>query len=364
MYIYENRDWPGFTWNDKQLLIPLSNVRNLQGRLIGRMEAIGFNLREEAMLETLTIDVIKSNEIEGELLNPEKVRSSIARRLGMDIAGLIPSDRNIDGLIEMMMDATKNYTESLTKERLCNWHAAMFPAGRSGIHKITVADWRHDDTGPMQVVSGPMGKEKVHYQAPAAELVEGEMKRFLEWYNNDTPHEPVIKAGIAHLWFVTIHPFDDGTGRIARTIADMQLARADNTNQRFYSMSAQIERTKKMYYEILEKTQHGTMDITIWLEWFIHCLIEALEATDTMLAKVLTKVRFWERNALIGLNDRQKLMINKLFENFTGKLNTSKWAKITKCSQDTALRDIQDLIEKGILTKAPGGGRSTSYILT
>jgi Fic family protein len=363
MYIYQNTYWPDFTWNDKQLLIPLGRVRNLQGKLIGKMEAIGFSLREEAMLETLTIDVVKSTEIEGEFLDSNQVRSSIARRLGMDIAGLITSDRDVEGIVEMMLDATQNYEQTLTKGRLCNWHAALFPSGRSGIHKIIVADWRKDETGPMQVVSGPMGKEKVHYQAPAAELVDNEMSRFIEWFNNEAPIEPVIKACIAHLWFVTIHPFDDGNGRIARAIADMQLARADKTNQRFYSMSAQIERLKKAYYDILEKTQRGSMDVTGWLQWFFDCLIGALEATDITLAKVLTKAKFWEKHAATILNDRQKLMINKLLDNFTGKLNTSKWAKIAKCSQDTALRDIQDLIGKEIFLKESGGGRSTSYVL-
>lgn len=327
------------------------------------MEAIGFSLREEAMLETLTIDIVKSNEIEGEFLDSDQVRSSIARRLGMDISGLIPSDRNVEGVVEMMLDATQKYDQPLTKERLCNWHAAMFPTGRSGMSRITVADWRKDEKGPMQVVSGPMGKEKVHYQAPPAGSVDKEMNRFIKWFNSESSIEPVIKSGLAHLWFITIHPFDDGNGRIARAIADMQLARADKTNQRFYSMSAQIERQEKAYYEILEKTQRGSMDVTNWLLWFFKCLTGALDATDETLAKVLTKAKFWEKHATTIINERQKLMINKLLDNFLGKLNTSKWAKITKCSQDTALRDIQDLIYKEILVKEPGGGRSTSYVL-
>lgn len=363
MYIYQNANWPNFIWDNKSLLIPISKVRNLQGKLIGKMEAIGFSLREEAMLETLTLDVLKSNEIEGDILNPNQVRSSIARRLGMNISGLIPSDRYVDGVVEMMLDATQKYKQSLAKERLYNWHAALFPTGRTGIHKITVANWRKDENGSMQVVSGPIGKEKVHYQAPPAKLVDNEISSFLEWFNSETAIEPVIKSGLAHLWFVTIHPFDDGNGRIARAIADMQLARADMTNQRFYSMSAHIERQKKKYYDILEKTQKGSMNITGWLQWYCGCLNRALETTDETLINVLNKAKFWEKHSATIINERQKLMINKLLDNFFGKLNTSKWAKITKCSQDTALRDIQDLIEKGILIKESGGGRSTSYKL-
>jgi len=363
MYIYQNANWPNFIWDNKSLLIPISKVRNLQGKLIGKMEAIGFSLREEAMLETLTLDVLKSNEIEGDILNPNQVRSSIARRLGMNISGLIPSDRYVDGVVEMMLDATQKYKQSLAKERLYNWHAALFPTGRTGIHKITVANWRKDENGPMQVVSGPIGKEKVHYQAPPAKLVDNEISSFLEWFNSETAIEPVIKSGLAHLWFVTIHPFDDGNGRIARAIADMQLARADMTNQRFYSMSAHIERQKKKHYDILEKNQKGSMNITGWLQWYCGCLNRALETTDETLINVLNKAKFWEKHSATIINERQKLMINKLLDNFFGKLNTSKWAKITKCSQDTALRDIQDLIEKGILIKESGGGRSTSYKL-
>jgi Fic family protein len=363
MYIYQSSGWPKFNWNIKALLIPLGKVRNLQGKLIGKMEAVGFSLREEAMLETMTIDIIKSNEIEGEILDTKQVRSFIARKLGMDISGLVPSNRNVDGMVEIILNATQNYNEPLTKERICNWHAALFPSGRSGMHKITLADWRKDEKGPMQVVSGPLGKEKVHFQAPPAKNIDTEMTDFLDWFNNDNDIEPVIKSGIAHFWFVTIHPFDDGNGRIARAIADMQLARTDKTNQRFYSMSAQIERQKKEYYEILEKTQKGSLDITGWLDWYLKCLIGALESTEEILAKVLIKAKFWEKHASAIINNRQKVMINKLLEDFYGKLTTSKWAKITRCSQDTALRDIQDLIDKEILIKEPSGGRSTSYKL-
>lgn len=363
MYIHQNPDWPKFEWDYKSLFNPLSKVRNMQGKLIGRMEATGLSLRDEAMLATLTIDVVKSSKIEGENLDQDQVRSSIARRLGMDISGLVPSDRNVDGVVEMMLDATQNYDRPLTKERLCDWHAALFPAGRIGMYKITVADWRKDETGPMQVVSGPMGRQKNHFEAPAAEKLENEMSYFIDWFNNENHVEPVLKSGLAHLWFITIHPFDDGNGRIARAISDMQLARADKTNQRFYSMSAQIERQKKAYYEILEKTQKGSMNVTGWLQWFFECLIGALEATGDTLAKVLTKAKFWEKHAETIINKRQKLMVNKLLDDFHGKLTTSKWAKITKCSQDTALRDIQDLIDKEVLLREPGGGRSTSYVI-
>ena len=362
-YIHEHKEWPDFVWNNKALLVQLGKVRNMQGRLIGKMQALGFLLREDAVLETLTLDVLKSTEIEGEKLNPEQVRSSIARHLGMDISGLVPSDRHIDGVVEMMLDATQNYKKTLTKERLFDWHAALFPTGRSGMYKIIAANWRDDSTGPMQVVSGAMGKERVHFQAPAAKIISKEMNRFIMWFNDRDQLDPVLKSGIAHLWFITIHPFDDGNGRIARAIADMQLARADESNQRFYSMSAQIRNERSKYYDILEKTQKGTLDISEWLKWFLDCLIGALTATENTLAKVFSKAKFWEKHRVTSLNERQRLMINKLFDSFEGKLTSSKWAKINKCSADTALRDIQDLINKDALYKDPAGGRSTSYKL-
>ncbi len=363
MHIHQHPDWPKFIWNDSSLLNSVSDVRNLQGKLLGKMAALGFSLKEEAILETLTIDVVKSTLIEGESLDMQQVRSSIARKLGMDISGLIPADRNVDGVVEMMLDATQKYDKPLSRDRLFDWHAALFPTGRSGMHKITVADWRKDETGPMQVVSGPMGKEKVHFEAPSADLLETEMKNFIYWFNEEVSIEPVIKAGIAHLWFITIHPFDDGNGRIARAIADMQLARADKTKQRFYSMSAQIEIEKKKYYETLESTQKGSLEITNWLKWFLECLIQALEFTEETLRKVLAKAKFWEKHATTILSKRQQIMINHLLDDFYGKLTTSKWAKMAKCSQDTVLRDIQDLIDKGVLMKDSGGGRSTSYIM-
>lgn len=370
MYIHQRTTWPSFIWDDKQILIPLSNVRNLQGKLLGKMEAIGFSLKEEAFLETLTVDVVKSNEIEGAYLDIDQVRSSIARRLGMDIPGLITSDRNVEGVVEMMLDATQKYNQELTTDRLFGWHSALFPTGRSGIRKILVGDWRDDNEGPMQVVSGPMGKERVHFEAPPAKLIEAEMSQFLLWFNKDLGNnekdeiiEPVIKSGVAHFWFVTIHPFDDGNGRIARAIADMQLSKAEGTHHRFYSMSAQIERQKEEYYDILEESQKGSLDITEWLTWYLQCMSSALESSELLLSKVLNKAKFWKNNASAIINERQQIMINKLLDDFYGKLTTSKWAKITKCSQDTALRDIQDLIGKGILIKDTGGGRSTSYKL-
>lgn len=342
----------------------LAEVRHRQGRLLGRMEGLGFRLQAEANLRTLTLDVLKSSEIEGELLDADQVRSSIARRLGMDIAGLVPADRHVEGVVEMMLDATQHYKQALSADRLFGWHAALFPTGRSGMHKIVVAAWRDNQKeDPMQVVSGAAGREKVHFQAPDADRLNEEMTRFIHWFNEDIKMDGVLKAAVAHLWFVTIHPFDDGNGRIARAIADMQLSRADESVQRFYSMSAQIRKERNVYYDVLENTQKGSMDITVWLVWFLECLNRAIKATDETLALVLKKARFWEKHATTLLNERQQLMLNKLLDGFEGKLNTSKWAKITKTSQDTALRDIQDLMNKKILTKEPGGGRSTSYTI-
>jgi Fic family protein len=363
MYLHQNIDWPNFYWDNDILVSYVSKVRDLQGRLLGRMEGLGFELREEALLETLTEDIVKSSAIEGEFLNPEEVRSSVARRLGIDIYGLPDASRDVEGVVEMMLDATQKYKDPLTKDRVCGWHAALFPTGRSGMNKITVGEWRNDEHGPMQVVSGPMGREKVHYIAPEAKRLEVEMNRFIQWFNTDNSMESVIKSGIAHLWFVTIHPFDDGNGRIARAIADSQLARADRTNQRFYSMSAQIMKSKKGYYAILESTQKGSLDVSHWLVWYFERLTEALEATDETLSKVLVKAKFWEIHKTTQLNERQVKMINILLGDFIGKLHSSKWAKMTKVHRDTARRDIQDLIEKGILSASGEGGRSTNYIL-
>ncbi|MCC6460725.1 MAG: Fic family protein [Saprospiraceae bacterium] len=363
-YIHQLHDWPNFSLAPEAVLTPLGTVRHLQGKLLGKMSALGFVLQQEASLETLTLDVLKSTEIEGEFLNPEQVRSSIARRLGMDISGWVPSDRHVDGVVEMMLDATQHKDQPLTTERLFDWHAALFPTGRSGMYKIVVGAWRDDSTGPMQVVSGGMGRERVHFQAPDAGLLDKEMDAFIHWFNEEDQLDPVIKAAIAHLWFVTIHPFDDGNGRIARAIADMQMSKADGSSQRFYSMSAQIRLKRNRYYEILEHTQKGDLDITEWLLWFLDCLSSALRATDQILARVLAKASFWEQHRATLLNERQRRLINTLFDGFEGKLNTSKWANIAKCSADTALRDIQDLVDKGVLRKDAAGGRSTSYELT
>ena len=361
-YIHEQTDWPDLRWSDEQLAQPLAAVRHRQGRLIGRMEALGFPLRAEAVLHALTEDVIKSSEIEGEVLDREQVRSSIARRLGMDIGGLVEADRNVEGIVEMMLDATQNYAQPLTAERLFGWHAALFPTGRSGMSRITVGAWRTAEAGPMQVVSGPIGRERVHFEAPSSERLNAEMSRFLNWFETATP-DPVLKAGIAHLWFVSVHPFDDGNGRIARAIADLALARAEGTAQRFYSMSAQIRVERKTYYDMLESTQKGDLDITPWLLWFIGCLDRAFDGAETILASVMRKARFWESVAGHTLNERQRKVINRLLDGFEGKLTNGKWAALTKASSDTALRDINDLIQRGILAKDPAGGRSTSYSL-
>jgi Fic family protein len=362
-YIHQKVNWPNFRWNNDEFVNLLSEARNLQGRLSGKMDSFGFELRDEALLETLTLDVLKSSEIEGELLNPEQVRSSIAQRLGMEFAGVTGPDRNVDGMVEMMIDATRNCFKPLTSERLFDWHAALFPTGRSGILKITVADWRKDISGKMQVVSGAAGREKVHFLAPDAHLIELEMNRFLKWFNEEKNIDLVIKAAIAHLWFVTIHPFQDGNGRITRALTDMLLSQSDGSTQRFYSMSAQIRLERKEYYAILEKTQKGDLDISEWITWFLSCLINALKATDIVLSRVLLKADFWNRNSKTLINERQKKVLNNLLDGFEGKLTSLKWAKITKCSKDTAIRDINDLINKDILQKQEAGGRSTNYEL-
>jgi len=363
MYTYELQDWPLFRWDTDRLAEPLASVRHRQGRLIGRMESLGFKLRQEAVLRTLTEDVLKSSEIEGEKLEADQVRSSIARRLGMDIGALKSADRHVEGVVEMMLDATGHYDQPLTAERLFAWHAALFPTGRSGMTKIRVGGWRDDGTGPMQVVSGPIGKERVHFSAPPAARLEGEMTAFLGWFNRPADIDEVLKAGLSHLWFVTIHPFDDGNGRIARAIADMVLARSEKSPQRFYSMSTQIRQERAAYYDILEQTQKGTMDITPWMDWFLGCLGRAIDGAQTILGAVLAKARFWESIRGVALNERQTLVLNRLLDGFEGKLTTSKYATLTKISQDTALRDILPLVERGILVRGPEGGRSTSYAL-
>ena len=359
-YIYEFDSWPVFTWDDKQINLILGKVRHLQGKIFGQMGTLGFSVKEETILSTLTLDVLKSSEIEGEILNYEQVRSSIARRLGIEYAGLIHSDRNVEGVVEMMLDATQKYDSQLNHERIFGWHAALFPNGWSGMHRIDTGRYRD---GEMQVVSGPMGKEKIHFQAPPPNKVKDEMDAFLSWINQETKIDGVLKAAIAHFWFIIIHPFDDGNGRIARAISDMLLARSEESSQRFYSLSNQILSEKKNYYAVLQKVQHSSGDITEWLSWFLNCLYHAIMNTEETLIRVLQKANFWEKHKETILNSRQRVMLNKLLEGFDGKLKTSKWAKITKCSTDTALRDIKDLIEKEILKQDESKGRSTNYEL-
>lgn len=362
-YIHELNGWPRFHWSAERLSAPLAAVRHRQGRLIGRMETLGFNLQQEAVLHTLTADVLKSSEIEGEKLDAEQVRSSIARRLGIDIGALKAPDRHVEGVVEMVLDATRRYKEPLNEERLFAWHASLFPSGRSGMSKIIAGGWRNDGTGPMQVISGPVGKERVHFEAPSALRVAREMHGFLKWFENAEQMDLVLKAGLAHLWFVTIHPFEDGNGRIARAIADMVLARSEGGPQRFYSMSTQIRQERNAYYDILERTQKGSMDVTLWMEWFIGCLGRAIDGAEAVLHAVLAKARFFERLKDVPLNDRQRAIIDRLLDGFEGKLTSSKYAQLTKCSQDTAHRDILALVGRGVLVRNPEGGRSTSYEL-
>ncbi len=364
-YIHERKDWPKFHWDNEKLARPLSEAHYRQGRLFGQMEALGFALRSEAELRTLTSDVLKSSEIEGEALDREQVRSSIARRLGIETGALAPVDRRVDGVVRMILDATQNYRNPLTKQRLFDWHAALFPTGRSGMQKILVGAWRDDRSGPMQVVSGALGRERVHYEAPAAKRIETEMRAFLKWFNAIRDgNDPLLKAAIAHFWFVTVHPFKDGNGRIARAIADMALARSEQSPRRFYSMSAQIQTERNAYYEILEKTQRGSLNVTPWLVWFLGCLECAIDGAKDALSSVLETADFWKKHEGESFNERQRDMLNRLLKGFAGKVTSSKWATLSKCSQDTAIRDIQDLVRRGILVKDAAGGRSTSYSLT
>ncbi|OGT46992.1 MAG: cell filamentation protein Fic [Gammaproteobacteria bacterium RIFCSPHIGHO2_12_FULL_41_15] len=364
MWVHQHKNWPNFTWDSEALVSKLADIRHRQGRLLGRMEGLGFELKREASLNVLTNDVVKSSAIEGEKLNPAEVRSSIARKLGLEVAGLIPASRDVEGIVEIMIDATQRFSKPLSQERLFDWHAALFPTGRSGMQRITVGGWRTRDAGPMQVVSGPIGKEKIHFEAPSADHLEKEMRRFLDWFANEPAIDPVLKAGIAHLWFVTIHPFEDGNGRIARAIGDMALARADGTSDRFYSLSSQIETERNDYYDELEKQQRSTPEITEWLDWFLNCLGRAISNAENTLANILFKAKLWDAINQKPVNERQRLIINRMLEDdFKGHMNTSKYAKLAKCSNDTALRDIQDLKERSILIQNPGSGRSTSYRL-
>lgn len=359
MYIHQKNDWPKFTWDADVITPLLGNVRHRQGKILGVMQGLGFRLQEETVLKTLTLDVLKSSEIEGEQLNPEQVRSSIARRLGIEIAGAVPTEHNVEGVVEMLLDATQRYDEPLSDDRLFGWHAALFPTGRSGMYKIKTAAWRDD---AMQVTSGPMGKETIHFEAPSADKVPTEMNVYLDWFNSNQDIDPVLKAAFAHLWFVTIHPFEDGNGRITRAITDMQLARADQSKKRFYSMSAQIQAERDTYCAILESTQKGDLDITDWLEWFLDCLLRSMAQTDETIAAILKRNQFWETHRTTNFNSRQQKILQLLLDDFFGKLTVSKYAKITKVSTDTSLRDIQDLMGKGIIEQE-GSGRSTSYKL-
>ena len=364
MWIHEHHNWPDFTWDEGKLASILAEVRHRQGRLLGRMEGLGFELRREASLNTLTSDVVKSSAIEGENLNPREVRSSIARRLGIDVAGLAPGSRGVEGIVDLMLDATRQFSRPLTRERLFGWHAALFPGGRSGMRRITVGSWRTPEAGPMQIVSGPVGREKVHFEAPDASRLENEMGAFLGWFESKSNLDPVLRAGIAHLWFVTIHPFEDGNGRIARAIADMALARSDGMADRFYSLSTQMESERKEYYAQLEKQQRGRPDITDWLGWFLDCLGRAIGSAEDSLRSVLFKAQLWGEMNRLPVNERQRLVVNRMLEDdFEGNMQTSKYARLAKCSTDTALRDIQDLRARGIFIRNPGGGRSTSYRL-
>jgi Fic family protein len=372
-YVWQRNDWPHWVYDHKRLAPLLAQLHLAQGYLLGRMHDLGLDLRNQATLRILSEDVLKTSEIEGETLKLDSVRSSIARRLGVDIGALAPADRHVDGVVDMVLDATRGHNIPLTTERLFGWHAAMFQTGYSSLTKIRVGQWRDDAQGPMQVVSGPMHRQKVHYEAPPAVLLDAEMGDFLNWFNLDnlsvdkltvdSEDDPVVKAGLAHLWFVTVHPFEDGNGRIARAVGDMALARAEKSAQRFYSLSAQIQREREEYYDRLEATQKGDLDCTAWLEWFLGCLLRAIQSADETLAQVLAKARFWQHWAGTPLNDRQIKLLNKLLDGFDGKLTSSKWAAIGKCSQDTALRDITELMERGVLKKSEASGRSTSYEL-
>jgi Fic family protein len=369
-YVHELPDWPAFHWDAEALAPALAKVHELQGHLLGRMAAVGFDLRSEANFQTMATDVLRTSEIEGEVLDPAQVRSSLARRLGMDVSGTPKVDRHVDGVVEMLLDATQKCNEKLTADRLFGWHAALFPTGRSGMLKVLVGQFRDDSTGPMQVVSGAMGREKVHYQAPTAKLLKKEMTAFLKWVNAKDSLDPLLKAGLGHFWFVTVHPFEDGNGRMARAVADLLLTRAgvtpsgvEESPQRFYSMSAQIRNERKKYYDILERSQSGTLDVTAWLAWFLACLQRALVASEEILASVLGKHKFWQTHARTVLNPRQVKVLGKLLDGFEGNLTSGKYAKLAKTSQDTAARDLTDLVAKKVLKKGKAGGRSTHFVL-
>jgi Fic family protein len=363
-YIWQQPDWPGWRYDAQRLSPLLSQVHHIQGLLLGRMRNLGLSQSKEATLLMLTSEVLKTSEIEGELFIPDTVRSSVARRLGMEVGAVAPQDRRVDGVVDMVLDATQNFQEPLTRARLFGWHEGLFPTGYSGDIEIRVGEWRDDAKGPMQVVSGPLGREKVHYEALPADSVPKEMSTFITWFNHDQNLDPFVKSGLAHLWFVTIHPFEDGNGRIGRAVSDMVLARSEQSPQRFYSLSAQIRKERKTYYTLLERTQKDSLEVTEWLEWFLGALVRALKNAEESLNTVLTKARFWQHWAGTALNPRQINLLNRLLDGFDGNLTSKKWAVVAKSSPDTALRDITDLITKGLLVKAPAGGRSTHYQLS
>jgi len=362
-YIWQLPDWPNLTYDAAALATPLAQVHRAQGQLMGRMAELGMGQREQATLQVLTQEVIKTSEIEGERLSLDAVRSSVARKLGMDIGALALSDRHVDGVVDVVLDATRNFDQALSAERLFGWHAALFPTGYSGRKRITVAAWRMDASGPMEVVSGAVGRETVHFTAPPASSLPAQTQAFLKWFEAAPVGDALIKAGLAHLWLVTLHPFDDGNGRISRAVGDMALARAEGSSQRFYSFSAQIQRERKAYYDQLESAQKGPLDVTPWLSWFLGCLLRAVQGADATLAGVLDKAQFWQRWAGTSMNERQTKVLNRVLDGFEGKLTNAKWAALGKCSADTALRDINDLLACGVLRRLEGGGRSTGYEL-
>jgi Fic family protein len=362
-YIWQQTDWPTWSYDATTLSILLANAHQAQGRLLGKMQSLGFGVQQQTSLQVLTDDVLKTSEIEGEFLRPELVRSSIAKRLGIDIGGLSDSDRTVDGIVDIVMDATSNHAHDLSLDRLLSWHAALFPLGYSGIHKISAGQLRDDRLGPMQVISGAIGREKVHFEAPPASCLRSEITQFLNWFNASQSLDPYLKAGIAHLWFVTIHPFDDGNGRIGRAIADMALSRADQSRDRFYSLSSQIMKERQGYYLHLERSQKGSLDATEWLAWFLQCLINAIDSANSNLYSTLAKTQFWQHWQGVPFNERQIKLLNRLLDGFEGNLTNKKWSLIAKCSADTALRDITDLLDRGVLSRGSSSGRSTHYLI-
>ena len=362
-YIWQQTDWPTWSYDATTLSILLANAHQAQGRLLGKMQSLGFGVQQQTSLQVLTDDVLKTSEIEGEFLRPELVRSSVAKRLGIDIGGLSDSDRTVDGIVDIVMDATSNHAQDLSLDRLLSWHAALFPLGYSGIHKISAGQLRDDRLGPMQVISGAIGREKVHFEAPPASCLRSEITQFLNWFNASQSLDPYLKAGIAHLWFVTIHPFDDGNGRIGRAIADMALSRADQSRDRFYSLSSQIMKERQGYYLHLERSQKGSLDATEWLAWFLQCLINAIDSANSNLYSTLAKTQFWQHWQGVPFNERQIKLLNRLLDGFEGNLTNKKWSLIAKCSADTALRDITDLLDRGVLSRGSSSGRSTHYLI-